>query len=64
MLSIYRLEDSTIPPNPSTIPPNPSTILPNPSTIPPNPSTILPNPCKNVNGVNLATFHFFSLIVW
>ena len=53
MLSIYRLEASTIPPNPSTIPPNPSTIP--------------PNPCKYVNGVHLAnltnlpTFHFFFL---
>ena len=51
MLSIYRLEASTIPPNPSTIPPNPNTIP--------------PNPCKYVNGVhlanltNLTTFHFF-----
>ena len=47
MLSIDRLEASTIPPNPSTIPPNPSTIP--------------PNPCKYVNGVHLAnlpTFHF------
>ncbi|KAH9705994.1 Regulatory protein NPR1 [Citrus sinensis] len=35
MLSIYRLEASTIPPNPSTISPNPSTIP--------------PNPCKYVN---------------
>ena len=44
MLSIYRLEASTIPPNPSTIPPNPCKYV---------------NGVHLANLTNLPTFHFF-----
>ena len=44
MLSIYRLKDSTIPPNPRTIPPNPCKYV---------------NGIHLANLTNLPNFHFF-----